>query len=205
MSTNSQYLKWFYQIEKALWSLFDQFGDLCSRCATKTLQEVDHRQRKGRAAWCCCMIDNQVHDNWEALNTNQIRSDRDWYEKLPRQDMGRSMPGNGPCPALNETGCQLKKHRPITCTTQLCTKMLIVLNALGLVKCPVHHALQIEDLIELPDILPTLYGTARKPCNVSRDDVRRYTDAIKALRDQMAAQPMDKRSRASERGLQEGR
>ncbi|MDP6810506.1 MAG: hypothetical protein QGH31_07245 [Kiritimatiellia bacterium] len=171
----------------------------------KTLHEVEQRQRKGRAAWCCCMIDNQVHDSWEALNAIQVRSDRDWYEKLPRQDMGRSMPGNGPCPALGETGCQLKKHRPITCTTQLCTKMLIVLNALDLVMSPVHHALQIEDLIELPGILPTLYGTARKPRTVSRDDVRRYTDAIKALRDRFAAQPIAKRHRALKRGLQEGR
>jgi Fe-S-cluster containining protein len=199
--TNSQYLKWFYQIEKALWSLFDQFEDLCGRCAVKTLQDVERGQRKGRDAWCCCMIDNQVHDNWEALNTNQIRSDRDWYDKLPRQDMGRRMPGNGPCPALNETGCQIRRHRPITCTTQLCTKMLVVLNTLNLVKCPVHHALQIEDIIALPDILPSLYGTARKPKKVTRDDVNRYVATIRSLRDRFAALPLIERKNALERAL----
>lgn len=203
--TNSRYLKWFNQIEKELGTFFDLFGDLCSRCAKKTLREIEQRQRKGRSAWCCCMIDNQVHDNWEALNAIQVRTNRDWYKALPQQDMGRRMPGNGPCPALGHTGCQLEKHRPITCTTQLCTKMLIALHALKLVDSPVHHALQIEDLIELPDILPTLYGTARRPCNVSRDDVRRYTDTIRALRDRFAAQPIDKRHRAIQQGLQEGR
>ncbi|MBT3194745.1 MAG: hypothetical protein HN341_19530 [Verrucomicrobia bacterium] len=199
--TNSQYLKWFYQIEKALWALFDQFEDLCSRCAVKTLQEVERGQRKGRDAWCCCMIDNQVHDNWEALNANQLRADRDWYEKLPRQDMGRSMPGNGPCPALGETGCQLKKHRPITCTTQLCTKMLVALNASNLVKCPTHHALQIEDLIDLPDILPSLYGTTRKPKKVTRDEVNRYVATIRSFRDRFAALPPAQRKKALERAM----
>ena len=147
------------------------------------------------------MIDNQVHDNWEALNTNQVRAGRDWYEKLPRQDMGRSMPGNGPCPALNERGCQLKKHRPITCTTQLCTKMLVALNALNLIKSPVHHALQIEDLVDLPDILPTLYGTARKPVKVTRDDVERYVAVVKSLRDRFSALPPAERKKALEQAL----
>ena len=184
---NSRYLKWFHEIEKALWSLFNEFGDLCSRCAVQTLHEVASGNRKGRDGWCCCMIDNQVHDNWEALNAIQCRSDRRWYDKLPHQDMGRSMPGNGPCPALSTEGCRLKKHRPITCTTQLCTKMLEVLKQSGVVRCSTHHALQIEDLIKLPDILPSLYGTARKPQNVSRQDVDAYIAAVRKLRDRFAA------------------
>ena len=184
---NSQYLKWFHEIEKALWSLFDAFGDLCSRCAVQTLSELESGQRKGRDQWCCCMIDNQVHDNWEALNAIQCRSDRRWHEKLPRQDMGRSMPGNGPCPALGPNGCQLKKHRPITCTTQLCSKMLKELSDAKVVRCSTHHALQIEDLIKLPDILPSLYGTARKPRNVSRQEVEAYIGAVRDLRDRFKA------------------
>ena len=199
--TNSQYLKQFNQIEKALWSLFDQFDDLCSRCAVKTLDEVGRGQRKGRDAWCCCMIDNQVHDNWEALNANQSRANRNWADALPRQDMGRSMPGNGPCPALGPQGCELKKLRPVTCTTQLCSKMLAVLNDLGLVNCNSHHALQIEDLVALPDILPSLYGTARKPLPVSRKDVEQYIAVIRDLRDRYAALPADKRKKAIDRVL----
>jgi Fe-S-cluster containining protein len=132
------------------------------------------------------MIDNQVHDNWEVLNANQNRSDRNWYAKLRPLDMGR-MPGNGPCPALGPTGCQLKKHRPITCTTQLCSRMLEVLNNLNIVTCPVHSALQIEDLVELPDIMPTLYGTARKPVKVTGDDVDSYIRVIRNLREKLAA------------------
>ncbi len=187
MKTNSRYLKWFHEIEKALWSLFDEFGDLCSRCAVQTLREAASGQRKGRDAWCCCMIDNQVHDNWEALNTIQCRSDCGWYDKLPRQDMGRNMPGNGPCPALAPNGCQLKKYRPITCTTQLCCRMLKKLNQAGVVKSSTHHALQIEDLIPLPDILPALYGTARKQQSVSRQEIEAYVAAVRDLRERFAA------------------
>ena len=196
--TNSQYLKWFYQIEKELWKFFDQFDDLCALCAVRTLRESESGQRKGRDEWCCCMIDNQVHDNWEALNANQCRSDRNWYEKLVPLEMGR-MPGNGPCPALGPTGCQLKKHRPITCTTQLCSKMLKVLNILNLVKCPVNRALQIEDIIKLPDILPDLYGTSRKPRKVSKGEVELYISTIKSLRKKYASQPQKQRSLAIDR------
>jgi hypothetical protein len=196
--TNSRYLKWFYSIEKELWKFFDQFGDLCARCAVRTLDESACGQRKGRDLWCCCMIDNQVHDNWEALNANQIRSDRGWYEKLQPLDIGR-MPGNGPCPALGPTGCQLKKHRPITCTTQLCGQMLRVLNILGLIKCPVSRALQIEDIIELPDIMPALYGTSRKPRKVSQNEVDVYISTVRQLHKKMAALPPKMRTKAIDR------
>jgi Fe-S-cluster containining protein len=196
--TNSRYLKWFYQIEKELWKFFDRFGDLCSRCALQTLEESAGGRRANRDRWCCCMIDNQVHDNWEALNANQNRSDRNWYAKLKPLDMGR-MPGNGPCPALGPTGCQLNKHRPITCTTQLCSRMLEVLNSLKLVKCPVHRALQIEDIIELPDILPGLYGSGRKPCKISADEVEVYIRTVRQLRKKMAALPQKQREQAINR------
>jgi hypothetical protein len=187
MPTNSQYLKWFYEIEKTLWSFFALFGDMCARCAEQTLRESQSGRRKGRDEWCCCMIDNQVHDNWEVLNVNQSRRDRGWYEKLEQVELGRSMPGNGPCPALGPKGCQFPKHRPITCTTQLCSRMLVELNRSGVVRCPTHHALQIEDLIELPDILPALYGTSRKPRKVSRSEVDAYIERVAALRGRFAA------------------
>ncbi len=196
--TNGRYLKWFNMIEKELWRLFALFGDLCSRCAQKTLRESAAGQRSARERWCCCMIDNQVHDNWEALNPIQLRSDRNWYEKLQRLDMGR-MPGNGPCPALGPTGCQLKKHRPITCTTQLCSQMLEVLNQLNLVKSPVHSALQIEDIIDLPDILPSLYGTRRKPRKVTQSEVDQYLVSVRNLRKRFSAIPIEKRKHAIDR------
>jgi hypothetical protein len=187
MATNSRYLQDFYQIERELWRLFALFGDLCGRCARKTLHESASGQRAARDQWCCCMIDNQVHDNWQTLNPLQCRRDRTWYEKLEPLEMGR-MPGNGPCPALGEKGCRLPRWRPITCTTQLCTKMLEVLNHTGLYNGPTAFARQIEDIRELPDILPTLYGSAKRETRkVSRDEVTQYLATIRDYREAFKA------------------
>jgi hypothetical protein len=184
MSVNSQYLKWFHQIEKALWSFFALFGNLCSTCARQTVQDVSTGKRKGRDAWCCCMIDNQVHDNWESLNAVQTLSDRHWYESI-RRPRGMRTLGNGPCPALGDQGCRLKKWRPITCTTQLCSKMLVILKDLGVIRQSAHSALQMEDLIELPDILPDLYGT-RKGRKVSLSDVEAYLSGVERMNEKFA-------------------
>jgi hypothetical protein len=183
MSVNSQYLKWFHQIEKALWSLFAQFGDLCSDCAKQTREEMSEGKKNGREAWCCCMIDNQVHDNWESLNAMQERFDRNWYESMRRPKGTRNF-GNGPCPALGDAGCRIKKCRPITCTTQLCSKMLVVLKDRGMINKPTHAALQIEDLIALPDIMPDLYGT-RKGRKVDSSDVEAYIAAVRQMKDKL--------------------
>jgi hypothetical protein len=187
MSANSQYLKWFHQIEKALWSFFALFGDLCHRCAQQTIEESATGKRKRWDAWCCCMIDNQVHDNWASLNAIQTRFDRDWYDALRRPKGMRTL-GNGPCPALGAQGCLLRKCRPITCTTQLCPKMLVVLNKRGLIRTPTHTALQIEDLVALPDILPELYGT-RMGRKISASDVATYLAAIRELTARFRAAP----------------
>ncbi|NQU40584.1 MAG: hypothetical protein HQ523_11570 [Lentisphaerae bacterium] len=178
---NSNYLKWFHEIEKALWSFFGLFGELCGQCAQDTLEAMAAGEREGRDAWCCCMIDNQVHDNWESLNAVQSRINRQWYDAIRREKRVRGV-GNGPCPALGEQGCRIKKCRPITCTTQLCSKMLVVLNDLGVVQSATHRALQIEDLIALPDILPDLYGT-RKGRTVSRADVDAYLAALQRMKE----------------------
>ncbi len=91
------------------------------------------------------------------------------------------MPGNGPCPALGDHGCRIEKCRPITCTTQLCRKMLIVLNELGIIKAPTYTALQIEDLVPLPNILPSLYGTDKRH-NVLASEVDNYMAAVRKIR-----------------------
>ncbi len=134
------------------------------------------------------MIDNQVHDNWETLDPLQSLRDRGWYEKQVPLPLGR-MPGNGPCPALGPSGCRLPRHRPITCTTQLCVKMLRVLKRLNLYAGHTDFALQIEDLLPLPDILPALYGVpiprkavvTRAPVDQYRLTVRRYRERLAAL------------------------
>jgi hypothetical protein len=196
---NSQYLKWFHAIEKALWSFFALFGDMCARCAANTRQAVDNGERDNWESWCCCMIDNQVHDNWESLNAVQSRFDRNWYEPMRRPERPR-MPGNGPCPALGPRGCLLAKCRPITCTTQLCDKMLRVLHELGIIKKPAQTELQIEDLIPLPPILPALYGTG-KPRKVLDSEVDAYIAAVKGFRDKLANIPPERRREAVNRQL----
>ncbi len=187
METNSRYLKDFHEIERELWRFFALFGDLCGRCARKTLRESASGQRQARDQWCCCMIDNQVHDTWETLNPLQCRRDRGWYEKLVPLELGR-MPGNGPCPALGPTGCCLPRWRPITCTTQLCSKMLEVLKRTGLYDGPTNLALQIEDLLPLPAILPVLYGSAKGAVRkVGNEEVQCYLQTIRQYRERLAA------------------
>lgn len=187
METNSQYLRQFHELERELWRFYALFGDLCGRCARKTLRESASGQRRDRDQWCCCMIDNQVHDTWQTLNPLQCRLDRSWYEKLTPLQLGR-MPGNGPCPALGPTGCQLRQLRPITCTTQLCVKMLRVLKRLGLYEGPADFALQIEDIIALPDILPALYGSSKqKARKVTPNEVALYRQVVRGYRDRLAA------------------
>ena len=130
------------------------------------------------------MIDNQVHDNWDSINTVQTRFDRQWYESMRRPKGVRTF-GNGPCPALGDQGCRIKKCRPITCTTQLCSKMLVVLNDFGVIRSATHTALQIEDLVGLPDILPDLYGTRRGP-KVSLLDVEAYLSEVQRTKEKFA-------------------
>jgi hypothetical protein len=195
-ATNSQYLKWFHGVEKALWAFFALFGDLCRRCAEQTQRDVESGRRDRRESWCCCMIDNQVHDNWESLNAIQSQFDRDWYAAFRRVGVAR-MPGNGPCPALGERGCRIGKFRPITCTTQLCDKMLGVLHDLDVIGKPANSPLQIEDLIPLPDILPALYGTG-KPRRVLASEVEAYLAGVRAIREKLAAVPPEARRRAVE-------
>jgi hypothetical protein len=196
METNSQYLRWFHELERELWRFYALFGDLCGRCARRTLRESAAGQRQKRDQWCCCMIDNQVHDNWETLNPLQCRHDRGWYEKLEPLPLGR-MPGNGPCPALGPTGCRISQLRPITCTTQLCVKMLRVLKRLGLYDGATDFAMQIEDILTLPAILPVLYGsTRRKNETVSLADVDRYRQSIRDIRGRMAALDATRRQAA---------
>ena len=188
VNPNSRDLQRFHALERDLWRLFALFGDLCGRCARKTLREHASGERAARDQWCCCMIDNQVHDHWESLNPVQRRFDRGWYEKLSPLALGR-MPGNGPCPALGPQGCRLKRCRPVTCTTQLCSKMLRVLQRVGLYEGGSASARQIEELIELPNILHALSGAVRLGGKVSEAEVARYRDQVRAFHERFAAVP----------------
>jgi len=51
--------------------------------------------------------------------------------------------------------------------------------------CSSHEALQIEDLIAVPDILPDLYGT-RKGRKVSVSDVETYLSGMNSIKEKCA-------------------
>jgi len=187
---NSGNLQLFKEIEKSLWRFFKLFDNLCFLCYQETVKQVNEgRGRDNRKYWCCCMIDNQVHDNWESLNAVQQRiGGKNWYEEIKketdsfrREIINRRMPGNGPCPALGETGCTVKRFRPITCTTQLCEKMLFILSRLAVENVAWDKPLQIEDIIKLPEILKTLYGLESKQ-KVYRQHAKEYIKAVNKLR-----------------------
>ena len=194
MQLNSKNLEFYKEIEKSLWRFFRLFGNLCELCFKETEKQVKERKgRSNRQYWCCCMIDNQVHDNWAPLDAVQQRTGgRSWYSKIKEevgcfQDeaIGRKMPGNGPCPALGEAGCAIRRFRPITCTTQLCEKMLFVLSRLSIANVAFDKALQIEDIINLPDILETLYGLGSGQ-RVDRQQAREYITAVNKIRTRFA-------------------
>jgi hypothetical protein len=185
---NSQYISWYARIEKELFSFFMLFDDLCSLCYKKTIEQACGGSRKKRKFWCCCLIDNQVHGYWEQLNAIQTKFDRKWYSDLKEKklNLGRSMPGEGPCPALGPKGCMLSHHRPLTCTTQLCEKMLYVLNELTILDVAHFSPLQIEDVIKLPIIGEELYGIKLKSKKVFEKDVREYLDSVSLLKNKLA-------------------
>lgn len=185
---NSQYINWYARIEKELFSFFMLFDDLCSQCYKTTIEQASSGSRKKRKQWCCCLIDNQVHGYWKQLDTIQKKFNRNWYcdLKKKRLNLGRSMPGEGPCPALGPRGCMLSHHRPLTCTTQLCEKMLYVLNELNIIDVTHSSPLQIEDIIKLPSIGEELYGIKLKSKKVFEKDVREYLDSVLFFKDKLA-------------------
>ncbi|MBU0670593.1 hypothetical protein KKF29_00375 [Patescibacteria group bacterium] len=187
---SSIHLELFKEIEKSLWRLFWLFENLCFLCYQETVKQINEGgARNNRKYWCCCTIDNQVHDNWESLNAVQRRiGGKNWYEETRKEThyfrseiINRRMPGNGPCPALCETGCTIKRFRPITCTTQLCEKMLFVLSRLAVENVAWDKPLQIEDIINLPEILKALYGLGSKQ-KVHLQHAKEYIKAVNKLR-----------------------
>jgi len=193
--TNSQYLQWYSGIENELSLLFKLFSPLCAECFSRTVDQVEERERSNRQFWCCCFIDNQIHDHWGPLDAIQKRQDSGWYQKLIDKGMvikkGR-VPGNGPCPALGSSGCRITKCRPVTCNTQICEKMLYVLNKAKVIECEMARPLQTEDILAVPDILPELFGMRRNK-QITGQDVREYREAIVKLRHAMEAVPEERR------------
>lgn len=198
----SNYLEWYKEIERSLWKFFHLFDNLCLLCFQKTINQINEGgRRNNRNYWCCCITDNQIHDSWESINALQERiNGKNWYQKIKSKTdfrdsiFKRRLPGNGPCPALYEQGCLIQQFRPITCTTQLCEKMLYILSKLETKNVEWSKPLQIEDIIELPEILKILYGLENKQ-KASRQNVRDYINSINKLRDDLLRVDVQERTR----------
>lgn len=201
---NRHYVKWFSIIEHKLSLLFRLFSPLCAKCFFRTLSEAENQQRSNRQFWCCCLTDNQVHDHWESLDTIQRLEDINWYKKLTANDIAvrkRRTLGNGPCPALGPSGCLIRKCRPATCSTLVCEKMLYVLSKSRILTCRITGPLQVEDIVNVPDILPELCGIKNRK-SVTEQDVRHYSDAVTQLRQQLASIPEEKLTSLIEEALE---
>ncbi len=200
-SMNSQYIKWLVEIEGELSKFFRLFLPLCSKCFLHTDNQLEKKERRNRKFWCCCLIDNQIHDNWELINTIQKRFNTQWYKELSKDVVVKKrMPGNGPCPALGPSGCLIKKCRPMTCNTQVCEKMLYILNKTGMIRCEATIPLQIEEIVETPNILPILYGV-KNDKSVTDQEVCEYKRVIKQLRTRFGCVPKEVRELLAEEAL----
>jgi len=145
-----------------------------------------------------------TNGHWESLNPIQSRFDCHWYEKLTANGCvtkKNSLPGNGPCPALGLSGCRVKKCRPATCSTQVCEKMLYVLNQSGTVACKTSSPLQIEELIGVTDIMFELCGIKNRR-EITASDVREYKDAVARLRTRLASVQNGNRQTLIEQALE---
>ncbi len=198
---NSNYLEWYKEIEKSLWRFFRLFDNLCLLCFQETITQInDGGLRNNRNYWCCCITDNQIHDNWESINAIQKRiGGKNWYQKIKSKTdfrnsiFKRRLPGNGPCPALCEQGCLIQQFRPITCATQLCEKMLYILSKLEIKNVAWSTPLQIEDIIELPEILRIIYGLNHKH-KASRKHAIEYINSVNKIKDALLCVNLQKKT-----------
>ena len=178
---NSDSLARHRKFEKCLSGFFRLFGNLCALCFEKTVSQItegNHRDKMQH--WCCCLTDNQVHDNWDLLDgTQRLISGPGWYDLVKQRSAGwqssipkRRLPGNGPCPALCEKGCFIAHCRPITCTTHVCEKMIFVLVSAGLSDADCYKPLQIDEIVGLPNLFHILHNGDGKGVSTSAFEQR---------------------------------
>ena len=186
---HSDNVKKYKQIEKTLFRLFRLFDNLCMLCYEETIHQIKEGGNRNKVRhWCCCLTDNQVHDHWESLdNIQKVICGPNWYDTVKKKHtvwravaQKRSLPGNGPCPALGSGGCLICSCRPITCTTQLCEKMIFILSKMGISKANYTRPLQIEEIIRLPNILRIVYGQEKGKIDFLQ--VESYVKSIEGLR-----------------------
>lgn len=176
----------YQRLEKKMARLFRHFGDLCKHCFDHSVVALRERRDVDRRELCCCLVDNQVQDHWTTLNAAQnTMNGPNWSKKLDANDQStidvgqRRLPGNGPCPALSCTGCILNSFRPPTCSTQLCPKMLRILNELGVITGPTAAPRQIEEVAGIKSPLNGLFGINKATATAA--DIDRFSTAIEDL------------------------
>ena len=190
-------LKEFGKLEKSLLRFFKLFDDLCSFCFEQTKQSIGNRKKLDFEKCCCCLVDNQVHDHWKALEKNQKQViGPNWIKCLNNSsNFEFKKAGKGPCPALSDKGCSLKSHRPPTCTTQLCSHMVMVLENLGI--CGVDQnaiQCQIEDILKVPSPLNALYGIGKS--KVDTFMIERFQEEFLILYEKFRSIRLEDRQRA---------
>jgi hypothetical protein len=155
---NSDSLARHRKFEKCLSGFFKLFGNLCALCFEETvLQITEGGHRDKMQHWCCCLTDNQVHDNWDLLDAiHRLISGPGWYDLVKQRSEGwqssipkRRLPGNG---------CLIAHCRPITCTTHVCEKMIFVLVSAGLSNADFSKPLQIDEIVGLPNLFHILHN-----------------------------------------------
>ncbi len=195
-------LQLYKKVEKNLKSFFRLFDDLCLYCFNESIDYLRGGGRDNYDELCCCITDNQVHDHWPYLNSIQkITNGLQWLAKMDKTglEIGRHrLPGNGPCPALCESGCVIKRFRPPTCSTQLCRKMIFILHELNTIdRLPKCIPCQIEDIVGIQSPMDLLYGIKKGKPDENEIDV--FIEAIRQLALRMSAVKIDVRKIAIEK------
>ncbi|MFA5358632.1 MAG: hypothetical protein WC310_02285 [Patescibacteria group bacterium] len=192
-----QKLTIYRQAEKELIGFFRVFDDLCKRCFDKSLEMVKEGRFIDRDEMCCCLLDNQVQDHWNFIDRAQkAMNGPGWSKKLAEKNSNwlevgkRRLPGNGPCPALRRSGCALNSFRVPTCSTQLCPKMLRILNNLGIVKGKTAAPRQFEEFGNLYSPLNYLFGLEKKEAAAEKID--KFFQLIRDMKDKCKDVPPEK-------------
>jgi|GEM_PF-5312796 hypothetical protein len=162
--TNRADLKRYREVERLLKRFFLLFGNLCSYCFSESMAAISSGIRPNKA-FCCCLIDNQVHDHWEALReVQEIVNGPNWVRAINENSLEtgrRRLPGNGPCKALCSQGCLLSSMRPPGCSTLVCSHMVFVLCELKLIEPRDIEDCEIDKLLGAVSPLEHLYGLKR--------------------------------------------
>jgi hypothetical protein len=204
MKNDKPKLTAYLRLERELIRVFRYFGDLCKFCFEQSLEKIKAERGIDTHELCCCLVDNQILDHWRCVDEAQKTIHGPSWRQKKSSEAGsgfagnsdwlgigrRRLPGNGPCLALSNHGCVLANLRPPTCSTQLCPKMLRILNNLGLIKGKTAAPRQIEDFKNIKSPLNALFGLNRE--TVTPAEIDNFLKLIHELEQQFRQIPAAK-------------